>query len=179
MDARPSEVRGRHPEACLCVRILTPQGQAIGYEVETLTVPPFPQCCLPSSFCYYCLRATSRPDTIFPHFSYRSWKPFPHLRRINATFTSRLKDRPGCAKHATRRLFSSSQKLMRERLPAPIWLCCTCYRIINPATKSVIPAAAERIAGIQKRLCDYWIPAFARMTRWRVSVALFNCQFNH
>jgi hypothetical protein len=36
--------------------------------------------------------------------------------------------------------------------------------IINPATKLVIPAAAERRAGIQKRPCDYWIPAFAGMT---------------
>ena len=30
---------------------------------------------------------------------------------------------------------------------------------INPATKLVFPAAAERRAGIQKRPCDYWIPA--------------------
>ena len=58
---------------------------------------------------------------------------------------------------------------------------------INPATKLVIPrkrhrdlrpAVAERRAGIQKRPCDYWIPAFARMTgRW-ISVTLFNCQVN-
>jgi len=39
-----------------------------------------------------------------------------------------------------------------------------CPLNINPATKLVIPAAAERRAGIQKRPCDYWIPAFARMT---------------
>ena len=31
--------------------------------------------------------------------------------------------------------------------------------IINPATKLVIPAAAERRAGIQKKPCYYWIPA--------------------
>ena len=30
-----------------------------------------------------------------------------------------------------------------------------------PATNLVIPAAAERRAGIQERLCDYWITAFA------------------
>jgi hypothetical protein len=30
--------------------------------------------------------------------------------------------------------------------------------VINPATKLVIPAAAERRAGIQKRPCDCWIP---------------------
>jgi len=50
--------------------------------------------------------------------------------------------------------------------------------IINSATKLVIPAAAERRAGIQKRPCDYWIPAFARMTRWWISVGLCNCQVN-
>ena len=51
--------------------------------------------------------------------------------------------------------------------------------IFNPATKRVIPAAAElrdvvRQAhhpeqsrrGIQKKPCDYWIPAFAGMTGW-------------
>jgi hypothetical protein len=37
--------------------------------------------------------------------------------------------------------------------------------IITPATKHVIPAAAERRAGIHKRHCNYWIPAFAGMTR--------------
>jgi hypothetical protein len=31
--------------------------------------------------------------------------------------------------------------------------------INNPAIKIVIPAAAERRAGIQKKLCNYWIPA--------------------
>jgi hypothetical protein len=51
--------------------------------------------------------------------------------------------------------------------------------VISLATKLVIPAAAERRAGIQKRHCDYWIPAFARMTGWWISVALFNCQFNN
>ena len=30
--------------------------------------------------------------------------------------------------------------------------------IINPATKIVIPTAAERRAGIQKRPFNYWIP---------------------
>ena len=35
---------------------------------------------------------------------------------------------------------------------------------INPAIKLVIPAAAERRAGIQKRPYDYWIAAFAGMT---------------
>jgi hypothetical protein len=34
----------------------------------------------------------------------------------------------------------------------------------SPATKLVIPAAAERRAGIQKKPCYYWIPAFAGMT---------------
>ena len=38
------------------------------------------------------------------------------------------------------------------------------YDLINPVTKLVIPAVAERRAGTQKRHCDYWIPAFARMT---------------
>jgi len=51
-------------------------------------------------------------------------------------------------------------------------------RIINPATKFVIPAAAERRAGIQIRCCNYWIPAFAGMTRWLISVGLINCQVN-
>ena len=37
-------------------------------------------------------------------------------------------------------------------------------KVINPATKLVIPAAAERRAGIQKRPSNYWIPAFAGMT---------------
>ena len=32
-------------------------------------------------------------------------------------------------------------------------------RVINPVTKLVIPAAAERRARIQKRPFDYWIPA--------------------
>ena len=50
---------------------------------------------------------------------------------------------------------------------------------INLATKLVIPAAAKQRAGIQKRPYDCWIPTFARMTEWRVSVALFNCQFNN
>jgi hypothetical protein len=36
--------------------------------------------------------------------------------------------------------------------------------LINPATKLVIPAAAERRAGIQKRPFDYWILAFTGMT---------------
>jgi len=35
---------------------------------------------------------------------------------------------------------------------------------IKPTTKFVIPAAAERRAGIQKMPHDYWIPAFAEMT---------------
>jgi len=35
---------------------------------------------------------------------------------------------------------------------------------IKPATKFVIPAAAERRAGIQKKPYDYWIPVFAGMT---------------
>jgi len=51
--------------------------------------------------------------------------------------------------------------------------------IINPATKLVIPAAAERRAGIQKRPCNYWIPAFAGMTRGSLSDGLFNCQVNN
>jgi hypothetical protein len=50
--------------------------------------------------------------------------------------------------------------------------------VINPSIKLVIPAVAERRAGIQKGPCDYWIPAFVRMTGWWISVALFNCQFN-
>ena len=44
---------------------------------------------------------------------------------------------------------------------------------IESATKLVIPAVAERRAGLQKRPCDYWIPASERMTGWRISVALF------
>ena len=48
-----------------------------------------------------------------------------------------------------------------------------------PVTKLVIPAAAERRAGIQKRPCDNWIPAFARMTGWLISDGLFNCQVNN
>jgi hypothetical protein len=51
--------------------------------------------------------------------------------------------------------------------------------VIIPATKLVIPAAAERRAGIQKRHCDYWITAFTRMTGWWISVAQFNCRFNN
>ena len=35
---------------------------------------------------------------------------------------------------------------------------------INPASKLVIPATAEQRAGIQKKPCYYWIPAFAGMT---------------
>ena len=49
---------------------------------------------------------------------------------------------------------------------------------INPATNLVIAAAAERRAGIQKRPCVYWIPAFARMTGWWITDGLFNCQVN-
>ena len=44
---------------------------------------------------------------------------------------------------------------------------------MNPATKLVIPAAAKRRAGTQKRPCDDWIPEFARVTGWRVPY-LFN-----
>ena len=47
------------------------------------------------------------------------------------------------------------------------------HHTINPATKLVIPAVAERRAGIQKRPGDYWIPSFTRMTGWWISVALF------
>jgi len=36
--------------------------------------------------------------------------------------------------------------------------------VIKPATKFVIPAAAERRAGIQIWCWIYWIPAFAGMT---------------
>jgi hypothetical protein len=50
---------------------------------------------------------------------------------------------------------------------------------INPATKLVIPAAAERRAGIQTRRWNYWIPAFTGMTgRW-ISVAILNCHVNN
>ena len=49
---------------------------------------------------------------------------------------------------------------------------------INPATKLVIPAAAEQRAGIQKRLCDYWTLAFVGRTGWWISDGLFNCQVN-
>jgi len=52
------------------------------------------------------------------------------------------------------------------------------WGVINPATKLVIPAAAERRAGIQKRPCDYWIPAFAGMTECWTSDGLFNSQVN-
>ena len=45
---------------------------------------------------------------------------------------------------------------------------------INPATKLVIPAVAERRVGIQKRLCSYWILAFARMAGWWISDGLFH-----
>jgi hypothetical protein len=48
--------------------------------------------------------------------------------------------------------------------------------IINPATKLVIPAAAERRAGIQKKPCDIWIPKFSGMTGWWILDGLFNCQ---
>ena len=51
---------------------------------------------------------------------------------------------------------------------------CIFNRIIDPATKLVIPrqtrhrnlrpAAAKRRAGIQTRSWNYWIPAFAGMT---------------
>lgn len=45
MDACPCEVRGRHPEAFLCVRILTPQRQAIELEVESLPVLDYLKTC--------------------------------------------------------------------------------------------------------------------------------------
>ena len=49
---------------------------------------------------------------------------------------------------------------------------CIFKRIIDQATKLVIPeqgvvtfdAAAKRRAGIQTRIWNYWIPAFAGMT---------------
>jgi hypothetical protein len=41
---------------------------------------------------------------------------------------------------------------------------------INPVTELVIPAAAERRAGIQKRPCNYWIPAFVGMTKGILSI---------
>ena len=50
---------------------------------------------------------------------------------------------------------------------------------INPPTKLVIPAAAERRAGIQKRPCNYWIDVLAGMTRGSISVGLFICQVNN
>jgi hypothetical protein len=43
-------------------------------------------------------------------------------------------------------------------------ICTLVWEFISPATKLVIPAEAERRAGIQKRLCDHWIPALAKMT---------------
>jgi hypothetical protein len=46
--------------------------------------------------------------------------------------------------------------------------------IIIPATKLVIPAAAERRTGIQKKPCNYWFPAFAGMTKGSTSDGLFN-----
>jgi len=46
----------------------------------------------------------------------------------------------------------------------------------DSATKLVIPAAAERRAGIQKRSFNYWFPAFAGMTRGLISGGLINCQ---
>ena len=48
----------------------------------------------------------------------------------------------------------------------------------NSAIKLVIPAVAERRAGIQKRPWDYWIPAFAGMTGARILDCIFNCQVN-
>jgi hypothetical protein len=41
---------------------------------------------------------------------------------------------------------------------------------INPVTKLVIPAVAERRAGIKKKPFDYWIPAFAGMMEIRKSI---------
>ncbi len=41
---------------------------------------------------------------------------------------------------------------------------CIFKRIIDQATKLVIPAAAKRRAGIQTRIWNYWMPAFAGMT---------------
>jgi hypothetical protein len=49
---------------------------------------------------------------------------------------------------------------------------------INPATKLVIPAAAERRAGILKRPCNCWNAAFADMTRSWISDGLSNWQVN-
>ena len=54
-------------------------------------------------------------------------------------------------------------------------ICTLVWEFISPATKLVIPrqrhrdlrpAEAERKVGIQKRLCDHWIPALAKMTGW-------------
>ena len=51
-----------------------------------------------------------------------------------------------------------------------------CLLDINPATKLVIPAAAERRAGIQKRPCDHWIPTFSGVTGGWILDDLFHCQ---
>jgi len=45
VDACPCEVRGRHPEAFVFVRILTPQRQAIELEVESLPVLDYLKTC--------------------------------------------------------------------------------------------------------------------------------------
>ena len=67
--------------------------------------------------------------------------------------------------HRQGRLIHNLEVLTRlnrqDRLERQYW-----FDNINPATKLVIPAAAERRAGIQKRPYDYWIPAFAGMTEW-------------
>ncbi|CAB1075100.1 hypothetical protein D1AOALGA4SA_2920 [Olavius algarvensis Delta 1 endosymbiont] len=61
---------------------------------------------------------------------------------------------------------------------------------INPATNYVIPAAAERRAGIQRTPRFYWIPAFAharQLKHWSIEPAhklkidqnkLQNCRSN-
>jgi len=47
---------------------------------------------------------------------------------------------------------------------------------IYPAIYLVIPAAAKRRAGSQKKQRYYWVPAFAGMTGWGSEVAVFHCQ---
>jgi hypothetical protein len=47
---------------------------------------------------------------------------------------------------------------------------------INSPNKLVIPAAAKRRAGIQKKPRDYWIPAFARMTGAQILDCIFNLE---
>ena len=59
-----------------------------------------------------------------------------------------------------------TEKILSALARIPLFFSGVQQKAIILANKLVIPAAAERRAGIQKRPCDYWIPAFAEMMEW-------------